>query len=92
MDEKREISLQRASQLHEEIEDYLAFKDDFLRNMTEIRDVISEKHKEELKKAIEKINILIKSFSFTPNNWVRLFFNLLLKDINIIIFLCLSDS
>ena len=48
MDEKREISLQRASQLHEEIEDYLAFKDDFLRNMTEIRDVISEKHKEEL--------------------------------------------
>ena len=46
MDEKKRISLQRASELHEEIEDYLAFKEDFLRNMAEIRDVISEKHKE----------------------------------------------
>ena len=48
MDEKKRISLQRASELHEEIEDYLAFKEDFLRNMAEIRDVISEKHKEEI--------------------------------------------
>ena len=48
MDEKRRISLERASKLHEEIEDYLAFKDDFLRQTAEIRDVLSKKHKEEL--------------------------------------------
>ena len=48
MDEKRRISLERASELHREIEDYLAFKDDFLRKTSEIRDVLSLKHKEEL--------------------------------------------
>ncbi|MBQ6128594.1 MAG: KamA family radical SAM protein [Lachnospiraceae bacterium] len=48
MDEKRKISLERASQLYEEIEDYLAFKDEFLRETAEIRDVLSQKHKEEL--------------------------------------------
>ena len=48
MDEKRRISLERASQLYEEIEDYLAFKEEFLRETAEIRDVLSQKHKEEL--------------------------------------------
>ncbi len=48
MDEKRKISLERASQLYEEIEDYLAFKDEFLRETAEIRDILSQKHKEEL--------------------------------------------
>lgn len=48
MDDKKRISLERAHELYEEIEDYLAFKDDFLKNTSEIRDIISEKHKEEL--------------------------------------------
>ena len=48
MDEKRRISLERAGELYEEIEDYLAFKDDFLRETEERRDVLSLKHKEEL--------------------------------------------
>ena len=48
MDEKRRISLERAEELYEEIEDYLAFKDDFLRETAERRDVLSKKHKEEL--------------------------------------------
>ncbi len=48
MDEKRKISLERASELNNEIADYLAFKDDFNRQMSEIRDILSQKHKEEL--------------------------------------------
>ena len=48
MDEKRRISLERADELYEEIEDYLAFKDEFLRETAERRDVLSKKHKEEL--------------------------------------------
>ena len=56
MDEKRRISLERASKLHEEIEDYLAFKDDFLRETAEIRDVLSKKHKEELMDYFEENN------------------------------------
>ncbi|MCR5686782.1 MAG: KamA family radical SAM protein [Lachnospiraceae bacterium] len=48
MDEKRRISLERADELHKEIEDYLAFKEDFLRQTAEIRDILSKKHKEEL--------------------------------------------
>ena len=48
MDEKRKISLKRAEELHEEIEDYLAFKDEFLRETAERRDILSKKHKEEL--------------------------------------------
>ena len=48
MDESRKISLNRAGELYEEIEDYLQFKDDFLRETSEIRDVLSKKHKEEI--------------------------------------------
>ena len=48
MDEKRRISLERADELYEEIEDYLNFKDEFLRETAERRDVLSKKHKEEL--------------------------------------------
>lgn len=46
--EKREISLKRAEELRGEIEDYLDFKKKFLRETEERRDVISNKHKEEL--------------------------------------------
>ncbi len=59
MDDKRRISLERANELHEEIEDYLAFKDEFMRETSEIRDVISEKHKEEL----------IEYFGATREEW-----------------------
>ncbi|MCR5302728.1 MAG: KamA family radical SAM protein [Lachnospiraceae bacterium] len=48
MDEKRKISLERAEKLRSEIEDYLAFKADFIQKTEEIRDVLSKKHKEEL--------------------------------------------
>ena len=48
MDEKRRISLERAAELRGEIEDYLAFKEEFIRKTEEIRDVLSQKHKEEL--------------------------------------------
>ena len=59
MDDKRRISLERANELYEEIEDYLAFKDEFMRETSEIRDVISEKHKEEL----------IEYFGATREEW-----------------------
>ena len=45
---KREISLKRADELHSEIEDFLEFKQKFLRETSERRDIISKKHKEEL--------------------------------------------
>ena len=48
MDEKRRISLERSAELRGEIEDYLAFKEEFIRKTEEIRDVLSQKHKEEL--------------------------------------------
>ncbi len=48
MDEKRRISLERAEELHDEIEDFLRFKEEFLRETQEKRDVISKKHKREL--------------------------------------------
>lgn len=46
--DSREISLNRAKELKGEIEDYLSFKKRFVRETSEIRDVISKKHKEEL--------------------------------------------
>lgn len=48
INEKREISLARAKELKSEIEDFLEFKKNFVRETSEIRDVISKKHKEEL--------------------------------------------
>ncbi len=48
MEEKRRISLERAGELYSEIEDFLQFKDVFLRETEEKRDIISKKHKEEL--------------------------------------------
>lgn len=44
----RQISLDRAKELKGEIEDFLSFKKKFMRETSEIRDVISKKHKEEL--------------------------------------------
>ncbi|MCR4924143.1 MAG: KamA family radical SAM protein [Lachnospiraceae bacterium] len=46
--EKRRISLERADELYAEIEDYLQFKDEFMRETEERRDVMSRKHKDEL--------------------------------------------
>ncbi|MCR5788729.1 MAG: KamA family radical SAM protein [Lachnospiraceae bacterium] len=48
MDPNREKSLHRAEELRGEIEDYLRFKDEFLRETAEKRDIISKKHKQEL--------------------------------------------
>lgn len=48
MEEKRRISLERAGELYNEIEDFLQFKEAFLRETEEKRDVISQKHKQEL--------------------------------------------
>ncbi|HOO28859.1 MAG TPA: KamA family radical SAM protein, partial [Lachnospiraceae bacterium] len=48
MDEKRRISLVRAEELYGEVEDFLQFKEMFLRETEERRDIISKKHKEEL--------------------------------------------
>ena len=48
MEEKRVISLERATELYTEIEDYLRFKEEFLRETSEKRDIISKKHKQEL--------------------------------------------
>ena len=58
-EEKREISLKRAAELRSEIEDYLDFKKMFLRETSEIRDVISKKHKDEL----------LNYFGGTENDW-----------------------
>ena len=48
MDEKRRISLKRAGELHDEIADFLEFKERFLTETAEKRDIISKKHKQEL--------------------------------------------
>lgn len=48
MEEKRRISLERAGELYNEIEDFLQFKETFLQETAEKRDIISKKHKEEL--------------------------------------------
>ncbi|MCR5734107.1 MAG: KamA family radical SAM protein [Lachnospiraceae bacterium] len=48
MEDNRSISLKRAEELKGEIEDFLRFKEEFLRETEEIRDVLSRKHKEEL--------------------------------------------
>ncbi len=48
MEEKRRISLERAEELYQEIEEFLQFKEMFLRETEEKRDLISKKHKEEL--------------------------------------------
>ena len=45
---KREISLQRAKQLHEEIADFLQFKNEYLMDMSMRRDVMSLQHKKDL--------------------------------------------
>jgi len=58
-DEKREISLKRAEELRDEILDYLEFKKKFVKETSEIRDVISQKHKEEL----------LKYFGGTEKDW-----------------------
>ena len=47
-DNKREISLQRAKQLHEEIADFLQFKNEYLMDMSMRRDVMSLQHKKDL--------------------------------------------
>ena len=48
MEDKRRISLERAEELYKEIEDFLAFKEEYMLDMTEKRDVLAKKHKEEL--------------------------------------------
>ena len=48
MEDKRSISLERAKELYNEIEDYLAFKDEFIRETEQKRDIMAKKHKEEL--------------------------------------------
>lgn len=48
MEDKREISLKRAKELHNEIADYLDFKAQYISDVTEKRDLISLKHKQEL--------------------------------------------
>ena len=45
---KREISLQRAQELHEEIKDFLTFKNEYLMDMSMRRDVMSKQHKKDL--------------------------------------------
>ncbi len=47
-DEKREISLKRAEELHEEIKDFLSFKKEYLMDMSMRRDVMSLQHKKDL--------------------------------------------
>ena len=47
-DNKREISLNRAKELHDEIADYLEFKEQYISDVSEKRDLISLKHKQEL--------------------------------------------
>jgi len=48
MEDKREISLKRAKELHDEIADYLDFKKQYISDVSEKRDLISLKHKKEL--------------------------------------------
>lgn len=48
MEDKREISLKRAGELHNEIADYLEFKEQYISDVSEKRDLISLKHKKEL--------------------------------------------
>jgi len=48
MENKREISLQRANELHEEITDYLEFKNEYLMDMSMRRDIMSLQHKKDL--------------------------------------------
>ena len=47
-DNKREISLKRAEELHEEIADFLRFKNEYLMDMSMRRDVMSLQHKKDL--------------------------------------------
>lgn len=58
-EEKRKISLERAKELKTEIDDYLDFKRNYISKTSEIRDVISKKHKEEL----------ISYFGGTEEDW-----------------------
>ena len=58
-DEKRRISLERAGELYREIEDYLRFKDGFLRETEKERDIIVKKHKKEL----------LEYFSASESDW-----------------------
>lgn len=59
MDNKREISLKRADELHEEIKDYLEFKNEFLMEVSARRDVMSKQHKKDL----------LKYFDATEDDW-----------------------
>ena len=59
MDEKRKISLQRADELYNEIEDFLQFKEEFLRETAKRRDIISRQHKKEL----------MEYFGASPEDW-----------------------
>lgn len=59
MDEKREISLKRAHELYEEIEDYLEFKEAFQKETAYRRDLLSQKHKTEL----------LNYFNATEDDW-----------------------
>lgn len=59
MDNKREISLKRADELHEEIKDYLEFKNEFLMEVSARRDVMSKQHKKDL----------LKYYDATEDDW-----------------------
>ena len=59
MEEKREISLKRAKELHDEIVDYLEFKEQYISDVSEKRDLISLKHKQEL----------LEYFGATEDDW-----------------------
>lgn len=47
-DEKRKISQKRADELFDEIKDFVDYKEQFLKETVERRDIISKKHKQEL--------------------------------------------
>ncbi|MCR4656306.1 MAG: KamA family radical SAM protein [Lachnospiraceae bacterium] len=59
MDKKREISLERARELYSEIEDFLSFKEEFLNETSQKRDVISKNHKKEI----------LEYFGASEENW-----------------------
>ncbi len=59
MDRKREISLERAEELYNEIADFLSFKEEFLNETSQIRDVMSKTHKHEI----------LEYFGASEENW-----------------------
>ena len=59
LNEKRVVSLKRAEELKSEIDDFLEFKERFMSETAERRDVISKKHKEDM----------LNYFGATEDDW-----------------------